>query len=256
MVRPTAKPSKPGTAAATCSQSRTRASFAPRPRTMHTTPVATTCSCLRDDAGAVCPGVEALDLPDVWFDALLLLGADRLDDERRADLGVVAMPVAAAALELGRGGWYEQLVEETPPVLVQPAAQLREALSLAAVQLRVAFGVVAHEDLGESRVEGLDVAREVLAVLELELRLARALDRHCERVGTGLGLPSDRGAELLVDEDAGGFLRCAPTGPPARSLRRSSLFTSMIPARTSSEMGGVARNRSFSNDPRWSNASR
>jgi hypothetical protein len=55
---------------------------------------------------------------------------------------------------------------------VQPLAQAGETLGLAPVELAVAFGVVAHEDLGEGRIKSLDVPGEVLAVLEVELVLS------------------------------------------------------------------------------------
>ena len=61
-------------------------------------------------------------------------------------------------------------------------------------------------DLREVGVELLDVGAEVLAVLEVELVLARLLDRHREQQPVLFGLLGDarRRAELLVDEAAGG----------------------------------------------------
>ena len=133
------------------------------------------------------------------------------------------MLVAAASLELfGRGG-HQQLVKETTPLPVQPAAQLRQPRRLACVERCVAFGVVANQDLGEGRVEGLDVAREVLAVLELELGLAGSLGRHRQDVATRLRLSRDGGAELLVDEDAGAIARGAATDRLLEAFEDESL---------------------------------
>ena len=94
----------------------------------------------------------------------------------------------------------QQLEQEPALVGAQPFGQPREPARLAAVELRVAVGVVAHEHLGEVRVERLDVLGEVLAELEVELRLAGALDRHREREPVAARRAGDVGAELLVDQ--------------------------------------------------------
>ena len=55
---------------------------------------------------------------------------------------------------------------------MQVVGQPLQAGRLPPVQGRVAFRVVAHQHLAESRVESLDVLGEILAVLEIEFVLA------------------------------------------------------------------------------------
>src|SRR5439155_4042725 len=55
----------------------------------------------------------------------------------------------------------------------------------------------------EGRRERLDVARVVVAVLEIELVLAALLRRGGGEQGTRPRVAEDRGAELFVDEDTG-----------------------------------------------------
>ena len=62
-------------------------------------------------------------------------------------------------------------------MLVQPVGELLEPPELALVHLGVAVGIQTHEDLREVRVVVEDVLPEVLAVLEVEVRLAALLDR-------------------------------------------------------------------------------
>jgi myo-inositol catabolism protein IolC len=73
---------------------------------------------------------------------------------------------------------------------------------LLAVRSGVALGVVADEHLREVRVEALDVRGELLAVLEVEHVLSRALGGHRELQPPRIGLLGHGGAELLVDEHA------------------------------------------------------
>ena len=86
---------------------------------------------------------------------------------------------------------------------------MAQACRLAPVHLRVALRVVAHEDLAEGGQELLDVAREVVAVLEVELVLTALLRRGGGEEATRPRVAEDRGAELLVDEDARARLRHA-----------------------------------------------
>ena len=99
-------------------------------------------------------------------------------------------------------------------MLVEPVGQPLQPLGLALVHPGVAVRVVAHEHLGEVGVELLDVRAEVVAVLEVELVLARLLDRHREQEAALLRLLRDAlgRAELLVDEAA---VACGST--PSRS---------------------------------------
>ena len=83
-------------------------------------------------------------------------------------------------------------------MLVEPVGEPLEPLGLDAVHLGVAVGVVAHEHLREVGIELLDVGAEVLAVLEVELVLARtsrpaspAADRApWPRSGMRFGVPN------------------------------------------------------------------
>jgi hypothetical protein len=90
---------------------------------------------------------------------------------------------------------------------MQPSRQPLKPHGLAAVELRVAVGVVAHEHLGEVRVKRLDVLGEILPELEVELLLARALDGHRQREVLATRRARDVGAELLVDQQPAGLPR-------------------------------------------------
>ena len=113
-------------------------------------------------------------------------------------------------------------------MLVQPLGELQQPRRLALVHLRIAFRVVAHEHLREVGVERLDVLAERVAVVEVELLLARLLDRHRELVAARLRLARDVGAVLLVDEDPRRVLR-RPVGDgaleplPDQALRAGDL---------------------------------
>ena len=68
--------------------------------------------------------VDALDLPDVDLDAEVLDLLDRAPHQLRAQLGVVAVGVAADRLELRVLGRHQQLEQELAVVLVQPVGEL------------------------------------------------------------------------------------------------------------------------------------
>src|SRR3954452_19860258 len=91
--------------------------------------------------------VDALDLPDVDLDAVILDVLDRAPHELGPQLGVVAVVVAADRLELRVGRGHEQLEQELAVVLVQPVGQALEAFELALVHLGVAVRVEADEHL-------------------------------------------------------------------------------------------------------------
>src|SRR5207245_7043334 len=63
-----------------------------------------------------------------------------------------------------------------------------------------------NENLAEGRLEHFDVPGEVIAVLEVELRLAALLGRARCGVPLRRRIAKDGGAELLVHEDAGFLL--------------------------------------------------
>ncbi len=127
---------------------------------------------------------------------------DRAAHQLRAQLGVVAVGVAVDRLQLRVLGRHEQLEEELAIVLLEPVAEPLQLLQLHRVFAGVALGVVADEHLREVRVELQDVLAEVLAVLEVEHVLARALSRHRELQALLVRLLGHGRAELLVDEHA------------------------------------------------------
>ena len=173
----------------------------------------------RDDLLAVLGRIDPLDLPDVGLDTGVLELVDRLDHQLGAELAVVPLLVAADLLELGLLGGHQELEHELARAAgVQVVGEPLQPLRLAPVQRRVAFGVVAHQDLAERRAELLDVGGEVLAVLEVELVLAALLGRAGRVVAVLRRVVQDLGAELLVHQDAGLVLR----DPPASASLKPS----------------------------------
>ena len=159
-------------------------------------PVTPPGASLRDEHLAVRALIDALDLPDVDLDARILDLRDRPAHQLGAQLAVVALILAADASQLDVLGGHEQLEEELSPVLLQPVAQPPELGELLAICRTIAVGVVADEHLGEVGVEAFDVLAEVIAVLEVEHLLARALGgiasfRPCSRASAA---PSSRTA--------------------------------------------------------------
>ena len=75
------------------------------------------------------------------------------------------------------------------------------------IEVLIASRVVAHQHLAEGRVELFDVAGEVRAVLEIELVLAALLRRASGDKSLLAGVAENGRAELLIDQDAGTFLR-------------------------------------------------
>ena len=73
---------------------------------------------LRDEHLAVGALVDALDLPDVDLDAGVLDLGDRAAHQLGAQLGVVAVGVAADRCQLGVLGGHEQLEQELAVVLL------------------------------------------------------------------------------------------------------------------------------------------
>ncbi len=135
---------------------------------------------------------------------------DDLHLQAGADLAVVPPLVSAGPAELAGRRRDQQLEEEVPVPPVQPRAETGEPLGLPAVQLPVTLGVVADEHLGERRAELVDMAAELVAVLEVELGLARLLDRHRQHVTGAAGLARHARPVLLVHQDA-----CRVTRHPA-----------------------------------------
>src|SRR5262249_14879744 len=86
---------------------------------------------LRGEHLRVLARVDALDLPYVDLDALVLEVLDHAPHELGAQLGVVAVGIAADRLELVVLGGHEQLEEEEAVVGVQPVRERLQARRLA-----------------------------------------------------------------------------------------------------------------------------
>src|SRR5256885_422916 len=168
---------------------------------MRRTPAAS-ASCRRDHGRAVLRAIEAFDLPDVGLDPRILERVDRVDHVARPARPVVRALVAVELFELRLLRWHEELEHELSPRAVQVLGQVAQPSRLTVVHRGVALRVVAHEDLAEGGRERLDVARVIVAVLEIELVLATLL-----RGGGGEKRPPPRGPEGLGN----------PPPPPPRS---------------------------------------
>src|SRR5258708_37068122 len=136
---------------------------------------ATAAADLSHQRAAVLGLLQALHLPDVWLDAVALELADGAEHELGAELRVVACPLAPHAPDLGLGHGNQQLEHEAVGPRRQPGRQLGQSSRLPAVELDVAVGVVAHQDLAEVGVELDDVAGGSIPLLEPALRPARPL---------------------------------------------------------------------------------
>src|SRR6266446_6007595 len=159
------------------------------------------------DPLAVLPTVEPLDLPDVRLDSGTLELADRLDHQPWPEVQIVGLLVALEQLELRFLRGHQQLEHEPAPALaVQVFGEPPQTSGLPPVQRLIAFRVVANENLAEGRLEHFDVPGEIIAVLEVELRLAALLRRARCGVPLRRRIAKDGGAELLVHEDAGFLL--------------------------------------------------
>ena len=157
----------------------------------------------RDHRLAILAPIETFDLPEIGLDAGRLQLANGLHHQARPDLQIVGLPVALERVELGLFRRDQQLEHEAAaPGALQVVREPLQSRGLALVERPVALGVVAHQDLAEGRIEGLDMAGEVLAVLEVELVLPAFLRRTGSNDELGPGIAQDGGAELLVDQDA------------------------------------------------------
>ena len=124
--RPIAKPTKPSTGAACCSQWSTLSSRgAAAEQHADDALAALAVARLLGEHLGVGALVDALDLPDVDLDADVLDVLDRAAHQLGPQLGVVAVGVAADRLELLVGGRHQQLEEEL--AVVARAASRRAA---------------------------------------------------------------------------------------------------------------------------------
>ncbi len=81
---------------------------------------------------------------------------------------------------------------------MKPAAQTGRLLL---IKRTVPLRIVAHQHLGEGRTNSLDVASEILAIFEVEFFLAAFLSPTGGGKASGLGIPQDRRAELLIQQN-------------------------------------------------------
>jgi hypothetical protein len=207
---------------------------------------------LLGDPPAVGPLVQPFDLPHVGLHTGILQGGDRSHHEPRPDLAVVARAVPVHRVQLLRGGGYEELEEELPPVRMEPVRQATKTQRLPLVETAVALWIVADEDLRERRIERFDMTSEVVPVLEIELVAPARLGGHGEHDPDLLGAPRHCCAELLVDENAGAVAQL-PRRMGFEEPLEDQRFVSDIRSACAS---GFQRCRATAlNEPRWSNAS-
>jgi hypothetical protein len=130
-----------------------------------------------------------------------------LDHQARPELEIIGLLVALELIELRLLRRHQELEHEATAVLgSEKIGQAFQSGGLPLVQRAVALRVVAYQHLAEGRVEGLDMARETLAIFEIELVLSALLRRAGGDDTLGGRIAQDRGAELLVHQDAGLFL--------------------------------------------------
>ena len=110
---------------------------------------------------------------------------------------------------LGARGWNEQLEHQFPTLPVEKVGEAAEAIGLALVHRPIGLGAIADQHLTERRRELLDVPREVVAVLEVELVLPAPFHGAYSQVPVPLRVAQDARAELLVDQDTRVLLRNA-----------------------------------------------
>jgi hypothetical protein len=82
-----------------------------------------------------------------------------------------------------------------------------QSLRLPLVIPCITFGVIAHQCLGERRVELLDVVLEIVSVLEFKLFLPAFLNWHASNGAVTNGVAQDGRSEFLVDKNAGAVWR-------------------------------------------------
>src|SRR6185369_4179422 len=158
----------------------------------------------RHDRPAILAAIKALDLPYVRIDAGILELADGLDHQVGPQLEIIGLRVALELVELRLLRRHQELEHEaTAFVGGEKIGQAFQSGGLPLVQRAIALRIIAHQHLTEGRVEGLDMAREILAILEVELLLSALLRRAGGDDALGSGIAEDGGAELLVHQDAG-----------------------------------------------------
>jgi hypothetical protein len=102
---------------------------------------------------------------------------------------------------------HQKLEHEAAAVLgSEMIGQAFQPGGLPLVQRAVASRVIADQHLAEGRAEGLDMAREILAIFEVELVLSALLRRGRGDDTLGSCIAQNGGAELLVHQNAGLFL--------------------------------------------------
>src|SRR5207244_4683640 len=96
-----------------------------------------------------------------------------------------------------------------PTLPVEKVGEAAEAIGLGLVHRPIGLGAIADQHLTERRRELLDVPREVVAVLEVELVLPAPFHAAYSQVPAPLRVAQAASAELLVDQDTRVLLRNA-----------------------------------------------
>jgi hypothetical protein len=115
--------------------------------------------------------------------------------------------IALDDIQLRVGSGHQQFEHEVEVVAVAVVAQFLETRGLPAIHRLVILGIVAHQDLDEGGFELLDMRGVLRAELELKFGLTAFFRRHRGDQAIGGCIAQDTRAKLLIDEDAGPFLR-------------------------------------------------
>src|SRR5713101_1060236 len=111
-------------------------------------------------------------------------------------------------VELELFGGHEQLEHEQAfALLAQVVRESLQPLCLSSIPRLIALRIVAHQHFAKRRVKGLDMLREVLAILEVEFSLTALLGGTGERIALGRRIAENGSTELLIDQDARFSLR-------------------------------------------------
>ena len=166
-------------------------------------PVAPRC---RHDPLAVEPTRQAFDLPDVRLDSGVLQLVNGIHHEGGPEFQVVDSLVRFDFLKLSRCGRHQKFEHVLRRAVAKVLRQAPQSRRLAKIRSLIARRVVTNQYLAKGRCERVDVMREILPVLEVELVLAALLGGRTGDDTAVSCAAQDVGTEALIDEDAG-FLR-------------------------------------------------
>src|SRR5713226_4737767 len=174
-------------------------------------PVAASTACGGHNLFAVFAPLETFDLPYVRLDASVLQFLDGLRHQLGAQFQIVGLLVSLETFELGLLRRDQQFEHEPAAafVAVQIFRQALQTYRLASIEFGIAFGVVTNQNLAEGRVKGFDMLPEVFSILEIKLVLSAFFRRARSEVSCRACIAQNRGAKLLVHQNAGLFFRHA-----------------------------------------------